>query len=110
MRPASSSPTSAPCSARRRCASCASCRRRDAPPGSPVGVVVTGSRALAGVRVALEQRRGSIWKRVGAGTLKAKGARVKLMVKLPRHASVRAVFTGSEAVAAGVSGVRTRRA
>ena len=83
---------------------------KDAPPGSPVGVVVTGSHALAGVRVALEQRRGSIWKRVGAGTLKVKGARVKLMVKLPRHASVRAVFTGSEAVAAGVSGVRTRRA
>jgi hypothetical protein len=35
---------------------------------------------------------------------------LKLMVKLPKHATVRAVFGGSEAVAAGVSPVRTRRA
>ncbi len=82
----------------------------DAPPGSPVGVVVTGSRALTGVRVTLEQRKGSVWKRVGAGRLKVKGARVVLKVKLPRRAAVRAVFTGSEAVAAGTSPVRTRRA
>ncbi|MDX6596605.1 MAG: hypothetical protein QOE87_492 [Gaiellales bacterium] len=82
----------------------------DAPPGSPVGVVVTGSRALAGVRVTLQQRKGSVWRRVGAGTLTVKGARVVLKVKLPRHAAVRAVFTGSEAVAAGTSPVRTRRA
>jgi hypothetical protein len=82
----------------------------DAPPGSPIGVVVAGSRALVGVRVALEQRRGTTWRRVGMGKLKRTGARVKLMVKLPRRASVRAVFTGSEAVAAGVSPVRTRRA
>jgi hypothetical protein len=82
----------------------------DSPPGSPIGVVVTGSHALVGVRVALEQRRGAAWHRVGAGKLKPKGARVKLMVKLPRRATLRAVFTGSEAVAAGVSPVRTRRA
>jgi hypothetical protein len=81
-----------------------------APPGSPIGVVVTGSQALVGVRVALEQRRGAVWQRVGAGRLKANGARVKLMVKLPRRATVRAVFAGSEAVAAGASPVRTRRA
>ncbi len=81
-----------------------------APPGSRVGVVVAGSHALAGVRVSLEQRRGPVWKRIGAGTLKLAGARMKLMLKLPRHAAVRAVFTGSEAVAAGVSPVRTRRA
>ncbi len=82
----------------------------DAPPGTPVRVVVTGSRALTGVRVALEQRKGSIWKRVGAGRLEAKGARVVMKVRLPRRAAVRAVFTGSEAVAAGTSPVRTRRA
>ena len=82
----------------------------DAPPGSPIGVVVTGSRALVGVRIALEQRRGAAWQRVGAGRLKAKGARAKLTVKLPRRATVRAVFTGSEAVAAGTSPVRTRGA
>jgi hypothetical protein len=82
----------------------------DAPPGSPIGVVVTGSQALVGVRVALEQRRGADWHRVAMAKLKRKGARVKLMVKLPRRATVRAVFTGSEAVAAGVSPVRTRRA
>jgi hypothetical protein len=82
----------------------------EAPPGSSVGVVVTGSRALAGVRVTLERRKGSIWKRVGAGKLKVKGARVVLKVKLPKRAVVRAVFTGSEAVAAGTSPVRTRRA
>jgi hypothetical protein len=72
--------------------------------------VVTGSRALIGVRVTLEQRKGPVWKRVGAGRLKVKGARVVLKVKLPRRAAVRAVFTGSEAVAAGTSPVRTRRA
>ncbi len=82
----------------------------DAPPGAPVGVVVTGSRALIGVRVTLERRVGSTWKRVGAGRLKVKGARVVMKVKLPRRAAVRAVFTGSEAVAAGTSPVRTRRA
>jgi hypothetical protein len=82
----------------------------DAPPGSPIGVVLTGSQALVGVRVALEQFRGAAWQRVGAGKLQVKGARVKLMVKLPRRATVRAVFAGSEAVAAGVSPVRTRRA
>ena len=82
----------------------------EAPPGAAVGVVVTGSRALSGVRVTLEQRKGTIWKRVGAGRLKAKGARVVLKVKLPRRAAVRAVFTGSEAVAAGTSPVRNRRA
>ena len=82
----------------------------DAPPGTPIGVVVTGSRALTGVRVTLEQRTGSIWKRAGAGKLKVKGARVVLKVKLPGRAAVRAVFSGSEAVAAGTSPVRTRRA
>ena len=80
-----SSRTSARCSARPRCAS----RRfvppkEDAPPGSPIGVVVTGSRALVGVRVTLERRRGSAWQRVGAGRLKAEGARVRLNVRLPR--------------------------
>jgi hypothetical protein len=79
-------------------------------PGSPIGVVVTGSRALIGVRVALEQRRGASWHRVGSGTLAGPGARVRLTVRLPRRAAVRAVFTGSEAVAAGVSPVRTRHA
>jgi len=83
---------------------------KDAPPGSPIGVVVTGSRALVGVRVALEQRRGSVWHRVGLAKLKSEGARARLTVKLPRRATVRAVFTGSEAVAAGVSPVRTRHA
>jgi hypothetical protein len=82
----------------------------EAPPGSPVGVVVTGSRALVGVRVTLEQRKGPVWERVGAGRLKAKGARVVLKVRLPRRTQLRAVFTGSEAVAAGTSPVRTRRA
>jgi hypothetical protein len=81
-----------------------------AKPGSPIGVVVTGSRALVGVQVALEQRRGSTWHRVAAGRLKERGSRVKLMVKLPRKAVVRAVYAGSESVAAGVSPVRTRRA
>jgi hypothetical protein len=80
------------------------------PPGSPIGVVVTGSRALVGVRVALEQRRGNDWHRIGLARLKPAGARARLTVKLPRRASVRAVFTGSEAVAAGVSPVRTRHA
>jgi hypothetical protein len=83
---------------------------KDAPPGAAVGVVVAGSRALAGVRIALEQRHGATWHRVGAGMLRARDARVKLMVKLPRRATVRAVFAGSEAVAAGVSPARTRRA
>jgi hypothetical protein len=82
----------------------------DAPPGAAIGVVVTGSRALIGLRLTLEQLKGSIWKRVGAGTLKVNGARVVLKVKLPRRAAVRAVFAGSEAVAAGTSPVRTRRA
>ena len=82
----------------------------EAPPGSAIGVVVTGSRALVGVRVTLERRRGSVWQRVGAGRIKSKGLRVVLKVKLPRRATVRAVYTGSEAVAAGVSPVRTRRA
>jgi hypothetical protein len=80
-----------------------------APRGGKVGVVVTGSHALAGARVALEQWRGAVWRRIGAGTLKLAGARLKLSLKLPRHAKVRAVYTGSEAVAAGVSPVRTRR-
>ena len=82
----------------------------DAPAGSPIGVVVTGSPALAGVRIALEQRRGAAWHRVGAAKLERKGARVVLKVRLPKRATVRAVFTGSEAVAAGVSPVRNRRA
>ena len=82
----------------------------DAPPTAPVGVVVTGSKALAGVRIALEQRRGAAWHRVGTARLERKGARAVLKVKLPKRAVVRAVFTGSEAVAAGVSPVRTRRA
>jgi len=80
------------------------------PPNAPIGVVVTGSRALAGVRVTLEQRRGADWHRVGAALLKRKEARVKLTLRLPRRATVRAVFGGSEAVAAGTSPVRTRRA
>ena len=80
------------------------------PANAPIGVVVTGSRALAGVRVTLEQRRGAAWHRIGAALLKPKDARVKLTVKLPRRAAVRAVFGGSEAVAAGTSPVRTRRA
>jgi hypothetical protein len=80
------------------------------PANAPIGVVVTGSRALAGVRVTLEQRRGAAWHRIGAALLKRKGARVKLTVRLPRRAAVRAVFGGSEAVAAGTSPVRTRRA
>lgn len=82
----------------------------DAPPGAAVGVVVTGSRALAGVRVTLEQWRGAVWRRIGTAQLKPRLARVKLTVKLPRRATVRAVFGGSEAVAAGTSPVRTRRA
>jgi hypothetical protein len=82
----------------------------DAPAGAPIGVVVSGSRALAGVRVTLERRRGAVWQRIGAGLLKPANGRVKLTVKLPRRASVRAVFGGSEAVAAGTSPVRTRRA
>ena len=80
------------------------------PPGAPIGVVVTGSKALAGVRIALEQRRGVDWHRIGTAKLERKGARATLKVKLPKRAVVRAVFTGSEAVAAGVSPVRTRRA
>jgi hypothetical protein len=84
--------------------------RPGSPPGSPIGVVVTGSRALVGFRVALEQRRGSDWQRIGVAQLKSEGARARLTVKLPRRAVVRAVFTGSEAVAAGVSPVRTRQA
>ena len=84
--------------------------RPGSPPGSPIGVVVTGSRALVGFRVALEQRRGSDWHRIGLAQLKSEGARARLTVKLPRRAAVRAVFTGSEAVAAGVSPVRTRHA
>jgi len=79
-------------------------------PGRPVGVVVTGSRVLIGVGIALEQLRGSDWRRVAFGRLKPKGARVRLTVKLPRHAVVRAVFSGSESVAPGVSPVRTRSA
>jgi hypothetical protein len=82
----------------------------DAPAGAPIGVVVTGSRALAGMRVTLEQRRGPDWHRIGAALLKRKDARAKLTVKLPGHATVRAVFGGSEAVAAGSSPVRTRQA
>jgi hypothetical protein len=82
----------------------------DAPAGAPIGVVVTGSNALAGVRVTLEQWRGAAWRRIGAALLKRKVARVKLTVKLPRRATVRAVFGGSEAVAAGTSPVRTRQA
>ncbi len=82
----------------------------DSPPGAPVGVVVTGSKALAGVRIALEQRRRAAWHRIGTVRLERKGARAVLEVKLPKRAVVRAVFTGSEAVAAGVSPVRTRRA
>ncbi|MDX6628643.1 MAG: hypothetical protein QOH00_889 [Gaiellales bacterium] len=81
-----------------------------APAGAPIGVVVTGSRVLAGVRVTLEQRRGAAWHRVGAALLERKDARAKLTVKLPGHATVRAVFGGSEAVAAGSSPVRTRQA
>jgi hypothetical protein len=84
--------------------------RPESPPGSPIGVVVTGSRALVGVRVALEQRRGSAWHRIGLAKLKSTGSRARLTVKLPRRATVRAVFTGNEAVAAGVSPVRTRHA
>ena len=80
------------------------------PANAPIGVVVTGSRALAGVRVTLEQRRGAAWHRIGAALLKRRDARVKLTVKLPKRASVRAVFGGSETVAAGTSPVRTRRA
>ena len=80
------------------------------PAGAPIGVVVTGSLALAGVRVTLEQRRGAAWQRVGAALLTRKDARVKLTLKLPPRATVRAVFGGSEAVAAGTSPVRTRRA
>jgi hypothetical protein len=79
-------------------------------PGAPIGIVVTGSKALAGVRIALEQRRGAAWHRIGTVKLERKGARATLKVKLPKGAVVRAVFTGSEAVAAGVSPVRTRRA
>ena len=82
----------------------------DAPAGAPIGVVVTGSRALAGVRVTLERRRGAAWQRIGVALLKPKDARAKLTVRLPRRAEVRAVFGGSEAVAAGASPVRTRRA
>jgi hypothetical protein len=82
----------------------------DAPAGAPVGVVVTGSRALAGVRVTLERRHGAIWQRVGAAHLRSGDARAKLTVRLPARATVRAVFGGSEAVAAGTSPVRTRRA
>jgi hypothetical protein len=80
------------------------------PAGAPIGVVVTGSRALAGVRVTLEQFRGAAWQRVGAALLKRANARAKLTLKLPPRAAVRAVFGGSEAVAAGTSPVRTRRA
>jgi hypothetical protein len=80
------------------------------PANAPIGVVVTASRALAGVRVTLEQRRGAAWHRVGAALLKREEVRVKLTVRLPRSATVRAVFGGSEAVAAGTSPVRTRRA
>ena len=82
----------------------------DSPPGAPIGVVVTGSKALAGTRIALEQRRGSSWHRISTATLNRKAARAVLKVKLPKRAVVRAVFTGSEAVAAGTSPVRTRRA
>jgi len=82
----------------------------DAPAGAPIGVVVTGSTALAGVRVTLERRRGANWQQVGAAHLRSGDARVKLTVHLPARASVRAVFGGSEAVAAGTSPVRTRRA
>ena len=71
---------------------------------------MTGSHALAGVRVTLERRRGATWQRVGGALLKHGDARAKLTVRLPRRASVRAVFGGSEAVAAGTSPVRTRRA
>jgi hypothetical protein len=80
------------------------------PAGAPMGVVVSGSRALAGVLVTLEWRRGADWQRIGAGLLRAKDARVKLTVRLPKRARVRAVFGGSEAVAAGTSPVRTRQA
>jgi hypothetical protein len=84
--------------------------KKGSPRGSPIGVVVTGSRFLVGVRVALEQLRGGTWQRVGLAKIKPAGARARITVRLPRHAVVRAVFTGSEAVAAGVSPVRTRRA
>jgi hypothetical protein len=84
--------------------------RPGSPPGSPIRVVVTGSRALAGVRIALEQRRNGSWRRVGVAKLTSPAARARLTVRLPRRAAVRAVFTGSEAVAAGVSPVRTRHA
>jgi len=80
------------------------------PPNAPIGVVVTGSRALEGVRVTLEQRRGALWRRVGVALLKRSDARARLALRLPRRAAVRAVFGGSEAVAAGTSPVRTRRA
>ena len=83
----------------------------DAPPGAPIGVVVTGSRALAGVRVTLEHGGASPGSASGAAQLKpTELARVRLTVTLPRRAEVRAVFGGSEAVAAGTSPVRTRRA
>jgi hypothetical protein len=82
----------------------------DAPPGAPIGVVVTGSKALTGVRIALEQRRGATWHRIGTVKLERKAARAILKVKLPKRAVVRAVFTGNEAVAAGTSPVRTRQA
>jgi hypothetical protein len=82
----------------------------DSPAGAPIGVVVTASHALAGVRVTLERRRGATWQRVGGALLKRSDARAKLTVRLPPRATVRAVFGGSEAVAAGTSPVRTRRA
>ena len=84
----------------------------DAPPGQPDGR--RGDRARArspACASTLEQRAGSGPGSASApATLKVKGARVVLKVKLPRRAAVRAVFTGSEAVAAGTSPVRTRRA
>ena len=55
---------------------------------------MTGSRALAGVRVdARAAPRRDLAARRRWRKLKPKGARVKLTVKLPRRAAVRAVFT-----------------
>ena len=45
------------------------------PPGAPIGVVVSASRALEGVRVTLEQRRGAVWRRIGAALVKRPGPR-----------------------------------
>jgi hypothetical protein len=84
--------------------------RQGSQPGSPIGVVVTASRALVGMHIALEQRLQGVWRRVGLAKLKRPDARARVTVRLPRRAVVRAVYTGSEAVAAGASPVRTRHA